>query len=202
MSRLGVFAIATVIQLAFAAGYDWQWRTGRATHYGGPSDPWSIMDGGCHYGFLDPKKATGWDVAAISDVAYDYKDSCGRCYEVRCKPMDFKDNYGEYMQRSSVCYDSSASVIVQVTDVCPCHYPANYYSNKRWCCGDMYHFDLSDWAFEKLTDMKWGVIGIEYRPVPCNHEPAKRAYLPSWKQPTKMTRSWPSGHSDRRPWRL
>jgi hypothetical protein len=24
----------------------------------------------------------------------------------------------------------------------PCNYPTNYYSNKRWCCGDYYHFDL------------------------------------------------------------
>lgn len=42
-------------------------------------------------------------------------------------------------------------------------YPANDYSNKRWCCGDMDHFDVSVWAFEKLADKKWGVIGIKYR---------------------------------------
>jgi hypothetical protein len=38
-------------------------------------------------------------------------------------------------------------------------YAANFYSNKRWCCGDMDHFDISAWAFEKLADKKWGVIG-------------------------------------------
>jgi hypothetical protein len=27
------------------------------------------------------------------------------------------------------------------------------------------HFDLSVWAFQKLTDMKWGVIPIQYRQV-------------------------------------
>jgi hypothetical protein len=38
-------------------------------------------------------------------------------------------------------------------------YAANNYSNKRWCCGDRDHFDISAWAFEKLADKKWGVIG-------------------------------------------
>lgn len=37
---------------------------------------------------------------------------------------------------------------------------ANYYSNKRWCCGDMDHFDISVWAFERLASTKWGVIAL------------------------------------------
>jgi hypothetical protein len=57
--------------------------------------------------------------------------------------MSFKDGYGQWLDRSSVCYDESASTVVMVTDTCPCHYPNNYASNKRWCCGDMYHLDLS-----------------------------------------------------------
>jgi len=36
---------------------------------------------------------------------------------------------------------------------------ANQYSNKRWCCNDQTHFDVSAWAYEKLADRKWGVIG-------------------------------------------
>jgi hypothetical protein len=28
----------------------------------------------------------------------------------------------------------------------------------------MDHFDVSVWAYEKLADKKWGVIGIKYRP--------------------------------------
>lgn len=31
---------------------------------------------------------------------------------------------------------------------------------RRWCCGDMDHFDISVWAFEKLADVKWGVIAL------------------------------------------
>ncbi len=76
---------------------------------------------------------------------------------------------GAELDRSSVCYDTSASLIIQVTDICPCEYPPNAYSNKRWCCGDMPHLDLSTFAFEKLADTDLGVIGIEYRFVskPC-----------------------------------
>jgi hypothetical protein len=33
------------------------------------------------------------------------------------------------------------------------------------CCGDVDHFDLSTWAFEKMAANKWGVIGIWYREV-------------------------------------
>lgn len=57
------------------------------------------------------------------------------CYEMACDNMVLKDNYGNRLDRSGVCYDSSATVVVQVTDVCPCWYPANAYSNKRWWVG-------------------------------------------------------------------
>ncbi|GMH41450.1 hypothetical protein BSKO_09360 [Bryopsis sp. KO-2023] len=43
------------------------------------------------------------------------------------------------------------------------------------CCGDMDHFDLSVWAFEKLADAKWGVIGLKYRPVSCDYVPPNPA---------------------------
>jgi len=61
-----------------------------------------------------------------------------------------RDNYGNEMNREHVCFDSAASVIVRTTDACPCNYADNFYSNKRWCCGDMTHFDVSIWAFEKV----------------------------------------------------
>jgi hypothetical protein len=86
-----------------------------------------------------PFAATGWDVAAASDTNNDYSGSCGKCKEVKCKPMTFKDGYGAQLDRNGACHDQEASVVVTITDTCPCHYPGNYYSNKRWCCGDMYH---------------------------------------------------------------
>ena len=49
----------------------------------------------------------------------------------------------------------------------PCGTPHRRYSNKRWCCGDMDHMDISVWAFEKLADKKWGVIGIQVWTPDC-----------------------------------
>lgn len=41
-----------------------------------------------------------------------------KCKEIRCKPLNFKDGYGERLDRSSVCYDPEASVVVMITDTC------------------------------------------------------------------------------------
>ncbi|PNH03761.1 hypothetical protein TSOC_010142 [Tetrabaena socialis] len=49
----------------------------------------------------------------------------------------------------------------------PGRYPSNAYSNRRWCCGDMQHFDLSLHAFQKIADTGLGVVGIQFRPVNC-----------------------------------
>lgn len=57
---------------------------------------------------------------------------CRGCYEVQCNPTDFTDGYGSQLQRTGACKDRSSSVIVMVTDTCPCNYPANAWSNKRW----------------------------------------------------------------------
>eukprot|EP00983_Pelagomonas_calceolata_P119664 1160628-Pelagomonas_calceolata.AAC.4 len=53
--------------------------------------------------------------------------------------------------------------------------------NSRWpplCkppfAGDIDHLDLSKWAFEKLAELRWGVIKLEYRAVPCDHQPEKQ----------------------------
>jgi hypothetical protein len=53
--------------------------------------------------------------------------------------MTFRDGYGASLDRNGACFDPEASVVVTITDTCPCYYPGNMYSNKRWCCGDMYH---------------------------------------------------------------
>eukprot|EP01025_Chloroclados_australasicus_P038218 TRINITY_DN391_c0_g1_i2.p1 TRINITY_DN391_c0_g1~~TRINITY_DN391_c0_g1_i2.p1 ORF type:complete len:394 (-),score=45.76 TRINITY_DN391_c0_g1_i2:1786-2967(-) len=154
------------------------WKVGRATFYGNEPWWWSIHYGSCGYGYLCPEEGTGWDVAALADVMPEYSGSCGRCYEVQCNPTYFTDGYGQTLDRVNVCRDPSASVVVTVTDTCPCVYATNAYSNKRWCCGDMNHLDLSVWAFEKLTEHRWGVIGLKYREVPCDFKPAKVAPPP------------------------
>lgn len=182
-----------------APSYDMQWRTGRSTFYGGPTDSWSIHKGACDYGYLYADDPLGWDVAAINDGNPLYQDSCGRCLEVRCDPRWISDLYGGSFDRTTACSDPSQSIIVRITDDCPCTYPPNGYSNKRWCCNDVEHLDMSIWAFEKLAPTKWGVIGLKYRSVPCTNTPTIAA--PPVAQPTpgippsgdlpRPTRDWP-----------
>lgn len=43
------------------------------------------------------------------------------------------------------------------------------------CCGDIDHIDLAKWSFEKLAELRWGVIPLRYRPVPCDYKPYKQA---------------------------
>lgn len=57
---------------------------------------------------------------------------CRNCYEVACDPTGFSDNYGNYLDRKSACHDASASLVVRITDTCPCNYAGNSFSNKRW----------------------------------------------------------------------
>eukprot|EP01025_Chloroclados_australasicus_P008912 TRINITY_DN1330_c1_g1_i2.p1 TRINITY_DN1330_c1_g1~~TRINITY_DN1330_c1_g1_i2.p1 ORF type:complete len:380 (-),score=33.30 TRINITY_DN1330_c1_g1_i2:1662-2801(-) len=162
--------------IVVVVGQDFQ--LGRATFYGNEPWLWSIHWGSCGYGYLCPEEGTGWDVAALADFHPEYLGSCGRCYEVQCHPTYFTDGYGETLDRVNVCRDPSASVVVTITDTCPCVYATNAYSNKRWCCGDMHHFDLSVWAFEKLAEHRWGVVGLRYRQVPCDYVPYKPAPPP------------------------
>jgi hypothetical protein len=68
-----------------------------------------------------------------------------------------------------------------------------------WICRD-----LSLWSFEKLADTKYGVIAIEWRDVPCNYRPVKRAKNPFSKRSTGE-RSAPRGwraNWDRRPFNV
>jgi hypothetical protein len=93
-------------------------------------------------------------------------------------------------------------VIIYFFSACsPCNYPTNYYSNKRWCCGDMYHIDMSYWSAQKLTDPKWGVFAINWRDVSCNTKPRIWAKTPSWMQvPQGQSAPWGwSKSQDRRP---
>eukprot|EP01023_Acetabularia_acetabulum_P064785 TRINITY_DN847_c0_g1_i1.p1 TRINITY_DN847_c0_g1~~TRINITY_DN847_c0_g1_i1.p1 ORF type:complete len:420 (-),score=63.82 TRINITY_DN847_c0_g1_i1:2842-4101(-) len=174
-----LYSVITFLFIAVLGRVECGWKQGRGTFYGNEYWLWNIHEGSCGYGYLCPEEGTGWDITALPDVHWDYLNSCGRCYEVKCLPSVFTDNYGETLDRSGVCYDAESSVVVTVTDTCPCNYATNWYSNQRWCCGDMDHLDLSVWTFEKLADTKWGVIGLQYQEVPCNHKPTKPAPEPT-----------------------
>eukprot|EP01023_Acetabularia_acetabulum_P055085 TRINITY_DN6326_c0_g1_i4.p1 TRINITY_DN6326_c0_g1~~TRINITY_DN6326_c0_g1_i4.p1 ORF type:complete len:383 (-),score=74.76 TRINITY_DN6326_c0_g1_i4:1435-2583(-) len=151
------------------------WESGRATFYGNEYWFWNIHEGSCNYGYQCAEEGTGWDVAALPDSHKDFSGSCGTCYEVKCHGVFFEDSHSNVLNRMDACYDKDNSVVVRIVDACPCNDVDNYYSNNRWCCGDMDHLDLSIWAFEKLADPKWGVIGLHYRAVPCDHVPENAA---------------------------
>lgn len=60
---------------------------------------------------------------------------------------------------------------------------------------------MSLWSFEKLADVKWGVIAIEWRNVPCNYRPVKPAKNPFGKRSTTERappKGWKASY-DKRP---
>ena len=122
-------------------------------------------------------------MAAFADVMEENIDSCGLCYEVKCDPTFTSSIYNENFDRRGTCYNPNASVVVRIVDVCPCNYPPNAYANKRWCCGDRDHMDISLWAFEKLADLKWGIIPTLWRKVPCDYIPLIPAAAPTKPSP-------------------
>lgn len=62
----------------------------------------------------------------------------------------FHDGYGQPVERGNACYDENKKVVVKIIDSCPCVH-ANYYSNQRWCCGDMEHIDISQDVFKMVS---------------------------------------------------
>ncbi|GAB4813330.1 hypothetical protein N2152v2_000376 [Parachlorella kessleri] len=141
----------------------------------------------CGFGYQWPDIGTGWDVAAIADAAPEFSGSCGQCNEVKCEHMTIIDGYNKTIDRTKgICYDSSKTVVVRTVDACECG-AVVLTCNKRWCCNDnsqtySAHFDISIWAFEKLANTKFGVMGIKYRRVPCSYQPQSPA--PALKNPT------------------
>ncbi|WIA29269.1 hypothetical protein OEZ86_011777 [Tetradesmus obliquus] len=196
MARTAALALLALMLLAGSSSVS-AWKRGRATFYGNEPWYWSIHHGSCGHNYQWPDQGTGWDVAAMNDGNPEYRGSCGVCYEIKCESSSVRDGYGENIDRNGVCKDTSKSVIVKITDTCPCNYPNNYFSNKRWCCGDMDHFDMSVWAFQKLTDMKWGVIPIQYQRVDCSKQPDNKAYL-NYDQmfPGEFPPKWQAGDRD------
>ena len=133
-----------------------EWTRGRMTFYG--KDGYSIHDGACHYGGIPYP----YYVAALSDWWPEYINSayehnkCGHCFEIQCDP-----NGRSYCRNDRV----NASIIVKVTDRCPCKHENP--SNKRWCCGDMPHFDVSHEAFGELASHTGGWVYLQWREIQC-----------------------------------
>lgn len=142
-----------------AEGADEGWSDGRATWFEHPHT------GSCGYGKLDAYAFGADAVAALPDTFLpDYNTSCGRCYELRCRGIFAVAADGsERWDRSDACHPNATqqSIVIKVVDTCPCK------GNEKWCCGDMPHFDLSARAFARLAPQGKGIIGLRYRPVPC-----------------------------------
>jgi hypothetical protein len=133
------------------------WIEGRATWY---SSPWV---GGCGYGHLDNYPFKSNAIAAMPDVMPEYPGSCGRCFEIKCRGIQAISADGSVnLNRMNACYDTNKTIVIKITDTCPCD------GNQKWCCGDMPHFDLGLNAFARLSQPGEGIIGLYWRPIPCD----------------------------------
>ncbi|KAL6752302.1 RlpA-like double-psi beta-barrel-protein domain-containing protein-containing protein [Haematococcus lacustris] len=154
----------TILRSTLAA--DAGWQEGRATWFDIYNN--DLTTANCHFRWDQVK--TGNYIGAFSDANPMFAKSCGMCIELRCQNAVIVDGYGESLDRSKSCRDPSRSIYVTIGDACPCDYPANQHSNKRWCCGDgrRPHIDITRDAFAQLADLSIGVIGLQYRIVDCN----------------------------------
>lgn len=142
-------------------------RDGRATYFG--ADAWSIHKGSCGLGYQHEGVYPGFHVLAPSDQSSPFAGSCGKCFEVKCRQEPYTDGYGNTFDNQDQCHNTTESLVVRAVDTCPCDYPSNAYSNRRWCCQDEgaggMHADLSVWAFEKLGRKGPGSMAMSYREV-------------------------------------
>ncbi|KAF5835864.1 RlpA-like double-psi beta-barrel-protein domain-containing protein-containing protein [Dunaliella salina] len=130
------------------------WQTGRATWFDVHEN--DLTTANCHLGWSEV--STGRFIAALADVNPLFDGSCGMCIEIRCQNANFRDGYGKSLDRSDACRNSR-SIITTVADACPCEYPNNAYSNRRWCCGDdssRPHIDITREAFNELANLRVG----------------------------------------------
>ena len=91
----------------------------------------------------------GWNVAALSDVDLMYPESCGTCIEIRCNPVVITDNYGSVLDRTKACFNPSASVVVRVTDTCPCK------GASKLVCPELMYLPWHAVTAEAVTDLHW-----------------------------------------------
>ncbi|KAL0025510.1 hypothetical protein WJX77_007686 [Trebouxia sp. C0004] len=149
---------------------------GRATFYG-KGDGFTLNDGSCachkRWGWLSNRCESGhcFDyigsplpadgdglVAAINTPGLSNTGQCGVCYDMTCVDGPTRGAPGAEFPDSGCV--SNQTISVMITDSCPCAH-ANK-SNKKWCCGDMTHLDLSYKAFGLIADHDKGVVNIMY----------------------------------------
>ena len=95
-------------------------------------------------------------------TAPDVKDVHGRSF-----PGALSDRY-----IGAKCWNDTGSVVVHISDTCPCHRPEAQGGYNPPCCGPGPHFDLSYWAWSHLAHPLYGNMAIQFRPVNCStHAP-------------------------------
>lgn len=145
------------------------WMDARATWYGGKDGPgpdgMSIYTGSCGFGQdLGNHFVSAWQ----TDGGYDWglTDKCGQCFEVMCIDGHTRGlDWSELGPWGGCVEPGVKSVTVKISDSCPCHHPNS--GNKRWCCGDRVHLDLSYVAFDSIAMRHRGVVDLKVRPADC-----------------------------------
>lgn len=96
-------------------------------------------------------------------------DKCGQCFEVMCVDGATRGKDWSELGPWAGCHSAGKkSVTVKISDSCPCHHPNS--SNKRWCCGDRTHLDLSYAAFDQIAIRHRGVVDLKVRPADCGKQ--------------------------------
>lgn len=162
--------------LPIVTGQTGEWQLGRGSFYG-PTDQfksdwgtgtcrcWSSdsyrPDVPCFDDIVSPSY-----IAAVDTAGMQYTGTCGTCLEIRCTTGPTR-GLASSMYPEGAC-KGEESVIVQVTDSCPCEQNE---SNRRWCCQDtargVRHLDIAEPAFLKLAQQEAGVIDVLFRQIPC-----------------------------------
>ena len=109
-------------------------------------------------------KSIGGEFKYMPSINGSVTDTAGRTF-----PGNRAEGQGEQYVK---CWNKS-SIVVKIVDNCPAVLPQGAWANPNkpepqpWCSSDIYHFDLSYWAFEKLAHPLYGVMNVAFRPVDC-----------------------------------
>ncbi|KAL6752303.1 hypothetical protein V8C86DRAFT_3029618 [Haematococcus lacustris] len=221
MSPLHLALIFGVSAVGFALATDSGWQEGRGTWFDVQNG--DLTTANCHLRWDQIR--TGKNVGAFSDTHSMFRGSCGISTTYQCNCTDgtrgvswvtnmmgamvldflmllytaqnavFKDGYGQNLDRSKACKDPNRSVYITIADACPCNYPNNQHSNKRWCCGDSSrtHIDITKEAFAELADVGQGVIAMQWRTVDCQSVSSGHGnYYPSSGSGSGSSSKWKS----------
>jgi hypothetical protein len=116
----------------------------------------------------------------MAAVRTDVKDSFGRKFPGN----PYSDKNRQYVEcwggEGNNATDAPSS-IVRIVDNCPtAQFKDGRTVPQMWCAADVYHIDLSYWAFEKLAHPIYGVMNVKLRPVDCETGQPFAALVPGF----------------------